>query len=111
MTSVDIRRFFRNRFEYYLDHKDASGMNVHDGARLTLREACDLVKPDDEAFPLRYERDMQKLCGHEYSVWRYKGQSYGDVARLLLRKLTGEEGSMPPVSGRWVRSVLMPTRS
>ncbi len=103
---TDIRRFFRNRFEYYVNNKDSSGTGVNDGANLRLVEVCEMLERDPEPFPPRYDSDMRKLCGHEYITWFREERSYGDVARLLNRKLAGEEGRMPIVGGRWVHALL-----
>ncbi|WP_412064311.1 hypothetical protein [Rhizobium sp. SYY.PMSO] len=109
MDLIDMRRFFRNRFEYYVDNKDASGVGVRDEVQLSLQDVCDLLESDMEPFPRRYDSDMRKLCGHEYLTWFRKERTYGDVARLLNRKLAGENGSMPRVGGRWVYAVLANT--
>jgi hypothetical protein len=110
MEITDTRRFFRNRFECYVDNKDASGVGVRDEVHLSLRDVCELLEADMEPFPRRYDRDMKKLCGHEYLTWFREMRTYGDVARLLNRKLAGENGSMPHVGGRWVQAVLANTR-
>lgn len=106
MDIIDIRRLFRNRFECYVDNNDSSGMHVHDGAKLSLHDVCRMLEPDLEAFPRRYDPDMRTLCGHEYLTWFREERSYGDVARLLDRKLAGEDGRMPAVGGRWVHAAL-----
>lgn len=106
MEIINTRRFFRNRFEYFIDSKDGSGAGVHDGAKLSLLEVCGMLEQDHEPFPRRYDPDMRKLCGHEYLTWLREERSYGDVARLLSRKLAGEEGRTPVVGGRWVHAVL-----
>lgn len=106
MEIIDTRRFFRNRFEYYMDNKDSSGSGVRDEVQLSLRDVCELLEKDQEPFPPRYDPDMRKLCGHEYLTWFREERTYGDVVRLLNRKLAGEEGSMPPVGGHWVQAVL-----
>lgn len=64
MEIIDTRRFFRNRFEYYMDNKDIS--ELRDGSRLTLRDLCRVLQHDPEPFPPCYEADLRKLCGHEY---------------------------------------------
>jgi len=106
MNNTDTRRFFRNRFEYYLDYRDGSGAGVHDGSALTFRELCNALRFDPEPFPRRYDTHMRKLCGHEYLTWFRGERTYGDVARVLDRKLAGEAGELPPVSGRWVHALL-----
>lgn len=106
MEFTETRRFFRNRFECYVENKDASGAGVRDGARLSLQDVCGLLAHDREPFPRCYDRDMKKVCGHEYLTWFREERTYGDVARLLTRKLAGENGSLQPVGGRWVHSVL-----
>ncbi|EJK80898.1 hypothetical protein [Rhizobium sp. AP16] len=106
MEITDTRRFFRNRFEHYVNNKDSSGAGARDGVQLSLREVCELLEHDREPFPRRYDPDMRKLCGHEYLTWFRKERTYGDVTRLLNRKLAGEEGSMPLVGGHWVQAAL-----
>lgn len=110
MDIIDIRRFFRNPFEYYMDNKDSHGTGVCDGAPVTLRGLCRLLADDQEPFPRRYDPDMRKLCGHEYLTWFREERTYGDVVRLLSRLLAAEDGRMPPPGGRWVHEVLKSDR-
>ncbi|MDX0695432.1 hypothetical protein [Sinorhizobium medicae] len=63
MEIIDIRRFFRNRFEHYVDNKDSHGAGVRDGAPLTLRDLCQILERDPEPFPGHYDPDMRKLYG------------------------------------------------
>lgn len=107
---IDIRRFFRNRLEYYVDSKDSHGTGVCDGAPLTLRDLCRILESDSEPFQRRYDPDMQKLCGHEYLAWFREERTYGDVAGLISRLLAAEDGLMPPPAGRWVHEVLKSDR-
>lgn len=104
--TIDIRRFFRNRFEYYIDNKDRHGAGARDGTPLTLRDLCQILANDLEPFPRRYDPDMKKLCGHEYLTWFREERTYGDVARLLGRVLAAEDGHLPPVGARWVHATL-----
>lgn len=106
VSILDIRRFFRNRFEYYVDNTDSFGADGCDESPLTLRELCTTLENDLEPFPRHYNPDMRKVCGHEYLTWFREERSYGDVARLLNRVLAGEDGHMPLVGGRWVHAVL-----
>ncbi|UXT51657.1 hypothetical protein FY136_20655 [Agrobacterium tumefaciens] len=110
MQITDVRRFFRNRFEYYMDKNDASGAGVRDEVELSLKDVCELLEWDRETFPRRYDPDMRKLCGHEYLTWFREERTYADVARLLSRKLADEDGRMPRVGGRWVYAVLKAAR-
>ncbi|MBD9497306.1 hypothetical protein [Ensifer sp. ENS01] len=103
---VDTRRFFRNRFAYYVVNKDSHGTGVRDGAPLTLRDLCRILESDSEPFPRRYDPDMRKLCNHEYLTWFREERTYGDVARLLSRLLAAEDGLLPHPGGRWVHGVL-----
>jgi hypothetical protein len=106
MDITDIRRLFRNRFEYYIVNNDSRCTGVRDGATVTLRHLCEMLEDDVEEFPSRFDPDMKMLCGHEHLTY-FRGQrTYGDVARLLNRKLAGEDGRLPPVGGRWVHAVL-----
>lgn len=89
---TDIRRFFRNRFEYYLDNKDSHGAGVRDGAPVMLRNLCQILAEDQEPFPRRCDPDMRKICGHEYLTWLREKRSYGDVDRLIGRLLAAEDG-------------------
>lgn len=110
MDIIDIRRFFRNRFEYFVDNNDSHGTGVRDGAPLTLRDLCRILECDREPFPRHYDPDIRKLCGHEYLTWFREERTYGDVARLLSRFLAAEDGIMPPPVGRWVHEVLKSSR-
>ncbi|RFZ81519.1 hypothetical protein D0Y60_23870 [Shinella sp. WSJ-2] len=103
---IDIRRFFRDRFEYYMDKKDSYGADVRDNAPVTLRDLCQILTEDQEPFPRRYDPDMRKICGYEYLTWLREERSYGDVARLIGRLIAAEDGQMPPVGVRWVHAVL-----
>lgn len=103
---IDIRRFFRNRFEYYMDKKDSHGADVRDNAPVTLRNLCQILAEDREPFPRRYDPDVRKICGHEYPTYFKVERTYGDVARLIGRLLAAEDGEMPPVGARWVHAVL-----
>lgn len=106
---IDVRRFFRNRFEYYVDNKDSHGAGVSDGAPVTLRDLCWLLASDPEPFPRHYDPDMKKVCGHEYLTWFREERTYGDVVRLLARLLAAEDGRLPP-GGRWVHEALKSNR-
>ncbi len=48
---LDLHRFFRNRFESYVDRNDTSGSYVNDGVPLTLRNICEMLEDDIEPFP------------------------------------------------------------
>ncbi|WP_172746748.1 hypothetical protein [Neorhizobium sp. T25_13] len=106
MEIIDTRRFFRNRFEYYVATKDGSGAGVRDEAEISLQRLCEVLECDPEPFPCRYDAEMRRLCGHEYLTWFRHERSYGDVARLVNRKLAGEDGRLPPVGARWVHALL-----
>lgn len=106
MEITDTRRFFRNRFEYYMDNKDSHCAGVRDGAPVTLRDLCQLLADDPEPFPRRYDPDMRRLCGHEYLTYFRVERTYGDVARLIDRLLASEDGQMPLVGARWVHATL-----
>jgi len=105
----DIRRFFRNRFEYFIDEKDTA--DLRDGSSLTLRDLCRTLAFDTEPFSPRYDVDLRKLCGPEYLVWFRHERTYGDVTRLLARLFAAEDGLRPPVGGRWVQEVLNAARA
>lgn len=106
---IDTRRFFRNRFEYYMDNKDI--FELRDGSRLTLRDLCRVLQHDPEPFPPCYDADLRKLCGHEYLTWFRHDRTYGEVTRLLARLFAAEDGLRPPVGGRWVQEVLNSSRA
>ncbi|RVE99710.1 hypothetical protein CN172_01050 [Sinorhizobium meliloti] len=103
---LNLRRFFRNRFEYYVDHGDAACAGVLDGVFLTLRDLCEILANDDEPFPRNYDRDMRKLCRHEYLIWFRAARNYGDVARILSRLLAAEDAGARGPSGLWVTDAL-----
>lgn len=106
MDMIDIRRLFRNRFEDYIINNDSRCVGVRDGAIVTLQQLCEILRDDVEEFPSRFDPDMKKFCGHEHLTYFRRQRTYGDVARLLDRKLAGEAGRLPPVGGRWVHAVL-----
>jgi hypothetical protein len=92
MSITDIRRFFRNRVDYYAYVRDSHCVGVHDGCRLTLRQLCDYLAFDREPFPREYEPEFRRLCGSFYPMWRDKSRTYGDVVAVLNQKLAEEEG-------------------
>ncbi len=98
MNFTDIRRFFRNRVNYYAYIRDSHCVGVHDGCRLTLRQLCECLAFDPELFPLEYEPEFRRLCGKLYPMWRDKRRTYGDVVAVLNQKLAEEEGHMAPVA-------------
>jgi len=51
---LNLRRFFRNRFEYYMDRNDSAASADLDGSPLTLRDLCHLLVDDSEPLPRRY---------------------------------------------------------
>lgn len=103
---LDIRRFFRNRFESYVDRNDISGAYVNDGVPLNLRDICSMLDDDTELFPLTYDPDIQKLCGHEYLIWFRQARTYGDVSRLMTYLLNSREKGVLRPGGLWVSALL-----
>ncbi len=89
---IDVRRFFRNRVNYYSELRDSHCVGVHDGCRLTLRQLCEFLAFDPEPFPREYEPAFGRLCGSAYPLWRDKRRTYGDVVAVLNQKLAEEEG-------------------
>ncbi|UXS26471.1 hypothetical protein [Agrobacterium tumefaciens] len=98
METINIRRFFRNRVNYYAYIRDSHCVGVHDGCRLTLRQLCDYLAFDPEPFPLEYEPEFRRLCGKLYPMWCDKRRTYGDVVAVLSQKLAEEEEHMAPVA-------------
>ena len=103
---TDIRRFFRNRFESYVDKNDTSGVYVNDGAQVSLADVCKLLENDTEPFPQNYDPDFRKICGHEYLIWLRQARTYGEVARLLTYRLKAHENGILRPSGLWVSALL-----
>lgn len=99
MEITDIRRFFRNRVDYYASVRDSHCVGVHDGCRLTLRQLCDYLAFDQEPFPREYEPEFRRLCGNFYPMWRGKRRTYGDVVAVLNQNLAEEEGRAAFVGG------------
>lgn len=77
---LNLRRFFRNRFEHYMDMNDSTATTELDGSRLTLRDLCSLLADDPELFPRYYDRDMRRVCGYHYGAWLRGSRTYGDAA-------------------------------
>ncbi|CAN7554471.1 hypothetical protein [Neorhizobium tomejilense] len=103
---LDLRRFFRNRFERLVNHNDADGSGVGDGSAIGLRELCAILAADDEQFPRHYDRHLRWICGAESMTWFRDERSYGDVARLVGRYVEArDQGERRPDSG-WVREIL-----
>ena len=100
------RRLFRNRFESFVDHNDASGAYVNDGVSLNLVEVCKLLENDTEPFPQNYNTDCRKVCGHEYLIWLRQQRTYGDVARLLTYRVKAMNNGVLRPRGRWVSALL-----
>lgn len=103
---ITTRRLFRNRFETFVDHNDASGAYVNDGVPLTLLEVSKLLENDTEPFPLNYDKDFRKVCGHEYLIWLRQPRTYGDVARLLTYRVKALNNGVKRPSGLWVSALL-----
>ncbi len=103
---LNLRRFFRNRFERLLDFNDADGSGAGDGSVVDLSELCGILATDDEPFPRHYDCDLRRLCGHEAIVWFREERSYGDVARLVNRLLEARDVGNCRPGGRWVHEVL-----
>lgn len=87
-SPLDLRRSFRNRFEYYYDTRDSSGTGVCDGSQLTLLELCGILEIDSEPFPRHYDANVRELWGRAHLTAFEKGQTYGAVPLLLTRILT-----------------------
>ncbi|GGG15394.1 hypothetical protein GCM10010924_50550 [Rhizobium wenxiniae] len=92
MEFTDIRRFFRNRVDYYAYVRDSHCVGVHDGCRLTLRQLCEHLAFDPEPFPREYELEFRILSGSLYPLWRDKRRTYGDVVAVVNQKLAEDEG-------------------
>lgn len=105
-NSTDLRRLFRNRFEWFVDTHDSSASVGIDGSPLTLRDLCKILRRDEESFPTRYDPDMKKLCGHEFVIWLRKPRTYSDAARIVDRLLAAKDGSLPRPGGMWVHAIL-----
>lgn len=103
---LDLRRFFRNRFERLVTYNDADGSRAGDGSAIGLRELCATLAADDEKFPRHYDRDLRRLCGHEAGTWFRSERTYGDVARLVNRVLDAHSIGNTRPSGFWVSEVL-----
>lgn len=103
---LNLRRFFRNRFEHYMDMNDSTATTELDGSRLTLRDLCSLLADDPELFPRYYDRDMRRVCGYHYRAWLRGSRTYGDAARVLGRLLATEDGDLPRPNGIWVNELL-----
>lgn len=105
-SKLNLRRFFRNRFEYYVETDGAECAGLYDGVRLTLPDLCDLLFDDSEPFPRRYDPDMRKLCGHEYMAWFRSERTFGQACRVLRHIFKCREAGEPRPSGLWVAALL-----
>lgn len=103
---LNLRRFFRNRFELLLESNDADGSGAGDGSSVSLNELCGTLAADDEPFLRHYDRDIRGLCGHEANIWFREERSYGDVARLVSRVLEAHSAGLTRPDGFWVSGVL-----
>jgi hypothetical protein len=103
---LDMRRFFRNRFEHYMDKENWAASRELDGSRLTLADVCIQLRNDDEPFPWRYRNDMRRLCQNELDFWFSAERTYGDVAKILLRRLEDGLGPRRLLPGMWVSQTL-----
>ena len=103
---LDLRRFFRNRFEQLLLDCSYDGRGAGDGSSVGLPELCEELAFDAEPFPRHYDRDLRRLCGHEASTWFCTERSYGDVARLLRRVIEARRAGNTRPRGQWVGEVL-----
>ena len=96
---IDVRRFIRNRIEYYAHFRDCHCVGINDGCPLTLRQLGECLAIDPEPFPWEYEPAFRKLCGSAYPIWRDKRRTYGDVIAVLNQKLAEEEARAAFVGG------------
>lgn len=103
---INLRRFIRNRIEYYATLRDSHCVGVIDGCPLTLRQLCHQLTCDQEPLPYYCEGDMKKLCGSDYASWWRSHRTYGDLANVLKRRLAEEDGTVPPVGEWWVSDAL-----
>ncbi|MES5099257.1 hypothetical protein ABUK73_13590 [Agrobacterium sp. BA1120] len=103
---LNLRRFFRNRFQRLIDHNDADGSGTGDGSAIRLADVCELLANDDESFPRNYDQNLRRFCGHEASVWFRQERSYGDVARLVICVLEARSNGNTRPTGFWVSKVL-----
>lgn len=103
---LNMRRFFRNRFELLLDNNDADGTGAGDGCALGLREVCSMVASDKEAFPPRYDPNIRWICGDDAHVWFSDVRTYGDVSRLVIRYVDAREACEKRPPNGWVREVV-----
>lgn len=103
---LDLRRFFRNRFERLVTCGDADGSDSSDGSSIGLHELCVVLTADDEKFPRHYDRDLRRLCGHEANIWFRDERTYGDVARLVTCVLEARSTGYTRPRGFWVSKVL-----
>jgi hypothetical protein len=103
---LNLRRFFRNRFDLLLDNDDADGSGAGDGSAIGLHELCVILAADDEKFPRHYDRDLRRLCGHEANIWFREERSYGDVASLVICLLEAQNLGYTRPRGFWVSEVI-----
>jgi len=103
---LNLRRFFRNRFERLLDLNDADGSGAGDGSAIGLLELCGILASDDQPFPRHYDRDLRRLCGQEAIVWFRDDRSYGDVARLVSQLVEARDRGERRPDGNWVHELL-----
>lgn len=105
-TDINTRRLFRNRFELYLASGNPLVSGEFDGSPLTLLDLCEILKHDLEPFPRYYDRDLNRLCGHEAKIWFSRNRSYGEVSNLMTEHATlWTEGRLHRASG-WVSRIV-----
>lgn len=105
-TMLNLRRLFRNRFEAYLATGDRTVSGDFDGSPYTLLDLCERLQHDPEPFPRHYDRDLAKLCGHEAGVWFRDERSYGDVARLIAKRVSLSKAGQLHRAGIWIATIL-----
>jgi len=85
---LNTRRFFRNRFHDYgrarVPYHDPAEL---DGSPLTLSELCSILAEDDEPFPTWCAMRLSQLFNREHLATLGEPITYGDVARLIERRL------------------------
>lgn len=85
---LNMRRFFRNRFEHYAHSCDHRASAELDGSTITLGELCLLLGEDAEPFPRHYDKHLGRLFGRENLATFQKPISYGAVATSIQRRLS-----------------------
>lgn len=84
---LNLRNFFRNRFEHHATDGMGGAAVGSDASPLTLRELCRALADDQEPFPRHLDSLVIKVFGRRFLPSGQTSLTYGQVASMLEPRL------------------------